>query len=97
MKAVEAVRRREQAKDGHDHAEGRQQLRPRRRAERVVEPDTPVFDAYIIAYLWAIGLVCGQNTNITPESMTDRVVSIFVYLFATLFWLTERHQPAFMF
>ena len=50
------------------------------------EEGTPVFDAYIIAYLWAIGLVCGQNTNITPESMMDRVVSIWVYLFATLFF-----------
>lgn len=47
---------------------------------------TPVFDAYIISYLWAIGLVCGQNTNITPESMTDRALSIAVYLLATLFF-----------
>lgn len=41
---------------------------------------------YVVAYLWAIGLVCGQNTNITPESMTDRAVSIVVYLLATLFF-----------
>lgn len=47
---------------------------------------TPIFDAYIIAYFWAMGLVCGQNTNVTPESMLDRVVSILVYLFATLFF-----------
>ena len=52
----------------------------------ITEPDTPVFDAYIIAFLWAIGLVCGQNTNVTPESMSDRIVSIFVYLLATLFF-----------
>lgn len=52
----------------------------------IEEPSTPLFDAYIIAYLWAIGLVCGQNTNITPESMVDRIESIVVYLFATLFF-----------
>ena len=25
------------------------------------EEATPVFDAYIIAYLWAVGLVCGRR------------------------------------
>jgi len=52
----------------------------------MLEPDTPVFDAYLISFFWAIGLVCGQNTNITAESMPDRILSIVVYLLATLFF-----------
>ena len=30
----------------------------------IKDPDTPVFDAYIIAFLWAMGLVCGANRRL---------------------------------
>jgi hypothetical protein len=30
--------------------------------------------------------VCGQNTNITAENMPERVLSLFVYVGATLFF-----------
>ena len=38
----------------------------------VDEPQPPRFHAYTIAYLWAMGIVCGQNSNVIPESMADR-------------------------
>jgi hypothetical protein len=32
------------------------------------DPDTPVLHAYTISLLWAIGLVCGQGTEVQPEN-----------------------------
>ena len=51
----------------------------------VSDPRPPPFHAYVIAFFWALGIVCGQNTNVTPESMADRYVAIACYLLGTFF------------
>ena len=50
------------------------------------DDETPVFDSYMIAFLWAIGLVCGQNSNVNAENMSERTLAIVVYLLAALFF-----------
>lgn len=52
----------------------------------VDDPSTPIFDAYLLALFWSVGLLCGQNTNIQSENMVERQLSIVVYLLSALFF-----------